>query len=85
MIIRYTHHARLSIQKTVARGFLVTDEIVAEVLCVPDMVDVVSRFPETVAQRRFDDAHVLRVVYRKEFNYALVITVYIGRRKQYER
>jgi hypothetical protein len=85
MIIRYTIHGIESIEECVTLGFDVTRTLVELVLAQPDLIDAVSRYPQIIAQKRFDDAHVLRVVYRKEFNYVLVITVYIGRRKQYER
>lgn len=85
MVIRYTTHAREGFEECATLGFIVTPAHVEEVITSPDRVDTVSCYPQTVAQRWFDEKHVLRVVYRYECNYALVITLYIGRRKQYER
>ncbi len=85
MIIRYTTHAQESIQETNLLGFCVTQVLIQKVLESPERVDTASRHPQIIAQRPIDEFHVLRVVYRCEFNYILVITTYVGRRKQYER
>jgi hypothetical protein len=55
---------------------------VIEALEAPDEIDF-DRDPP-IAQKKFDERHVLRVVFRTEGEDKVVITFYPGRRRQYE-
>lgn len=46
----------------------------------PDSVDY-SRLPLLIAQKKIDNAHVLRVVYKEECEIMKIITFYPGRLK----
>lgn len=84
MIIRHTIHALKNLTEDDHIKFGITTKLIEDVMEYPDREDH-SRRGQIIAQRPIDEKHVLRVVYRCEFNYVLVITTYTGRRKQYER
>ena len=84
MIVRYTIHALKNLTENDHTAFGITETLIESVMENPEREDY-SRRGQIIAQRSIDEKHVLRVVYKCEFNYALVITSYVGRRKQYER
>jgi len=82
MAVRLSRHAVEKIAILARHGVAVTEDDVVATVLEPDLVDE-SRFP-MIAQRRHGAHHVLRVVFRREGDDVVVITVYPGRRKRYE-
>ncbi len=82
MAIRFTKHARAKFEVLARHGFVVTEAQVADALSSPDAIDFDQDPP--IAQKRFDEDHVLRVVFRLEGDDRVVITFYPGRRQRYE-
>lgn len=85
MIIRYSDHALEKLNDPQLVKFNINRKMAEFILMNPEQEDRVSRPGQIIAQRVFDGAHVLRVVYKQEFNYVRIITLYIGRKKQYVR
>ena len=82
MAIRFTAHAREKFEVLARHKFVVTEAQVIDVLNSPDKTET-DRDP-SVAQKGFDETHVLRVVFRIEGDDKVVITFYPGRRHRYE-
>lgn len=80
--VRFTRHAQDKFDILTAHGFTVTEEQVREAVLLPDRVEDYG--DEQIAQKAVSASHVLRVVYRKVDDEAVVITFYPGRRKRYE-
>ena len=83
-MIRFTKHARQKFKILGLHYFNISKKQVLNVLQRPDLIDY-SRLPLLIAQRKFDQSHVLRVVYKEEDSDKVMITFYPGRIKQYER
>ena len=82
MAIRFTQHARKKFEVLARHNFVITETQVIDTLESPDTVDFDRNPP--IAQKGFDERHVLRVVFRIEGEDKIVITFYPGRRQQYE-
>jgi len=82
MAIRFTAHAREKFEVLARHKFVVTEAQVIDVLNSPDITET-DRDP-LVAQKGFNETHVLRVVFRIEGADKVVITFYPGRRQRYE-
>jgi len=65
------------------RGFDVSKELSIEILMRPFQV-VPARDSRMFAQSPIDDRHLLRVLFEEENEGLVIITVYIGARRQYE-
>lgn len=83
-MIYFTKHAREKFEILKDHKFIITKTQVIETIDNPDLVDC-SRRPLLIAQRKISPAHVLRVVYKKEYNNKIIITFYPGRTKHYEK
>ncbi|MDQ5931311.1 MAG: hypothetical protein QG607_12 [Patescibacteria group bacterium] len=83
MIIRFSEHALEKFNDPQLVKFRINREMVEYVVMNPEQEDRISRPGQVIAQRLFDRTHVLRVVYKQEFNYVKIITLYVGRKKQY--
>jgi len=82
MAIRFTHHALGKIDLLARHGFKVSLDEVVETVEKPDFIEEESE--PYIAQRRVDERHVLRVVFRREGDDIVIITFYPGRRERYE-
>jgi len=83
--VRYTGHARGKFELLARYGVRISPAMVEDTIRNPDATMPDSSGGErTIAQRRISDRHVLRVVFRREDNVAVVITFYPGRRSRYE-
>lgn len=82
MTIKFTRHALEKFEVLARHGFAVTSDQVAAALLSPDKIEI-DRDPP-IAQKQFDDRHVLRIVFRVEGDDLVVVTFYPGRRRQYE-
>jgi len=82
--IEFSSHSLLKIEILKAHGISLTREIVEDVIKNPDRIDV-GYEERLIAQKGFDDTHVLRVIYETLPDKIYVITLYPGRRSRYEK
>lgn len=76
-------HAIRRIDRLRALSFQVSQEMVTKAVRRPDR-RMAGHHGRWVAQRGYDDRHVLRVVYEEGEEHQLVVTVYLGPRRRYE-
>lgn len=81
-MIHFTKHAIEKFQILENHSFSVSRSEVVNAIANPDFIDH-SRLPLLIAQKDFDEEHVLRVVYRIERGVKIVITFYPRRKTQY--
>ncbi|GAB4421878.1 MAG: DUF4258 domain-containing protein [Thermodesulfovibrionales bacterium] len=82
--IEFSAHALLKIEILRSHGFNLSKEDVEKVLRDPDILDIGYK-GRLIAQRVFDESHVLRVIYEERAGKIYVITIYPGRRSRYEK
>jgi len=83
-MVIFTKHAVDKFAILKKHKFLVSKKQVLQAVNKPDLIDR-SRFPLLIGQIQFDKNHVLRVVYKKEYDHIKIITFYPGRIRQYEK
>jgi len=81
--IRFTNHALDEIREERERGFDVSEELAMEILLSPSQL-VPARGRRMFAQAPIDERHLLRVLFEEEERGLVIITVYVGARRQYE-
>lgn len=81
--IRFTDHALDKLRQERERGFDVDEALAMEILLQPDQLTP-ARAGRRFAQSPVDERHLLRVLFEEEGQGLVIITVYIGARKQYE-
>ena len=81
--IRITDHAIQRLREERERGFDVDEDLAREILMRPFQT-VPARGVRMFAQSPIDESHLLRVLFEEESDGLVIITVYIGARKQYE-
>lgn len=84
MTIIFTKHAEDKFDILKRHTFVVKRRQVLEAVTNPEKVDY-SRAPLMIAERPFDERHVLRVVYKQAGDTLRIITFYPGRTSQYEK
>ncbi len=84
MLIEFSLHSLLKIEILKSHGVDVSKEIVENVVRNPDKIDLGYK-DRLIAQKIFDETHVLRVVYETLPDKLYIITVYPGRRIRYEK
>ncbi|MEK7618419.1 MAG: DUF4258 domain-containing protein [Patescibacteria group bacterium] len=82
MEVHFTKHAREKFKILANHKF--SEEQIDDAVKNPDFIDY-DRLPLFIAQKRLDNNHVLRVVYKVQKSTKIIITFYPGRRKQYEK
>lgn len=82
--IEFSPHSLLKIEILRSHGIDVSKEIVENVVREPDRIDKGYK-DRLIAQKGFNDTHVLRVVYESLPDKVYVINVYPGRRSRYEK
>ena len=82
--IEFSQHSLLKIELLRTHGIDISKEIVENIVRTPDRIDVGYK-ERRIAQKGFDDMHVLRVVYEALPDKIYVVTVYPGRRTRYEK
>jgi hypothetical protein len=81
--IRFSDHARLKMEVLASHAVSIDRDFIVETVRSPDKIAIEE--DKFIAQKRWDENLVLRVVYR-EFNaFILIITLYPGRRSRYEK
>ncbi len=82
--IVFSPHSLLKIELLRSHGINVSKEIVEAIIRNPDKINT-SYKERLIAQKGFDDTHVLRAVYESRRGKIYVVTVYPGRRSRYEK
>jgi len=83
--IIFSGHALLKMQILREHGFRVDEEFIRNVVKDPDKIEKGHKAARLVAQKGIDKDHVIRVVYEERTDHLLIITMYPGRRKRYEK
>ena len=84
MLIEFSLHSLEKIELLKSHGIAVSKEIVEDAVRNPDRIDKGYK-DRCIAQNKFDDTHVLRVVYETRDDTIYIVTVYPGRRSRYEK
>jgi hypothetical protein len=79
-MIIYTKHAKEKFKILKNQGFPIKKKLVEETLRFPERVDY-SQIPLLRAEKRIDEKHILRVVFKKENGIIKVITFYPARKR----
>jgi hypothetical protein len=82
--MEFSPHSLLKIEMLRSHGMDVSKEIVENVVRTPDRIDKGYK-ERIIAQKGFDDTHVLRVIYETLPDKIYVVTLYPGRRSRYEK
>jgi uncharacterized protein YutE (UPF0331/DUF86 family) len=82
--IKFSEHVLLKIEILKRHGIIIKEDFIKNAIAYPDKIDhgYKDRF---IVQKKLDPEHVLRIVYEEYTDYILVITLYPGRRKRYEK
>ncbi len=81
--VRITGHALDKLREEKERGFDVDEDLAIEIALRPYQV-VPARHGRIFAQTPIDEQHFLRVLFEEEADGLVIITVYVGARRQYE-
>ena len=81
--VRITGHALQRLEEERNRGFDVGEDLAREILIRPYQT-VPARDGRAFAQSPIDDRHLLRVLFEDDGDGLVIITAYIGARRQYE-
>ncbi len=81
--IRFTYHALDKVSAIREQGFLIDTSVVISVIRNPQRI-FSGHSGRAGAQAALDAGHVLRVVYEESPTEIVVVTLYPGRRRQYE-
>jgi hypothetical protein len=81
--ILFTSHAEMKFEILASHGFPVEREAVIEAVLHPDRIDF-GYHGRRIAQKAFDEEHVLRVIFNELPDMIRIITFYPGRRERYE-
>ncbi len=84
MLIEFSQHSLLKIEILKSHGVDVSKDIIEDIVRNPDKIEVGYK-ERLIAQKGFDEAHVLRVVYEEFPDKKYVVIVYPGRRSRYEK
>jgi len=84
MDIYFTRHAEEKFDVLLRHGVRISKEKVIDAVANSEVVEY-GRHPLLIAQKSLSKNKVLRVVYKKNKNVAVVITFYPGKKKQYEK
>ena len=83
MLVRFTAYAKAKCVFLREHGFSLEERDVKRTVLEPDRV-IRTRLGRWIAQRKFDERHLLRVIYEESAQERVVITVYPARRSRYE-
>ena len=81
--IRITDHAHDRLRQERDRGFNVDEALARKILLQPYQLTP-ARNGRWFAQSPIDERHLLRVLFEEDSDGLVIITVYIGARRQYE-
>lgn len=84
MDIHFTKHANEKFGVLLKHGVAISKKKVVDTVKNPDIVDY-RRIPILIAQSSFGKNRVIRVAYKNEKNFVIIITFYPGKKSQYEK
>ena len=82
--IRFSDHSQIKLKILNEHRMGVTKDFVLETLIKPDKREIFED-NKRIAQKRWNNSLVLRVVTREFSSFILIITLYPGRRSRYEK
>lgn len=82
--VNFTNHARLKIDLLKKHGVEIEEDFVRKTVIKPDNIEEGYK-GRLITQKELDEDHVLRVVYEEEADKIIIITLYPGRKKRYEK
>ena len=82
--VDFTNHARLKIDLFKKHGVEIEEDFIRKTVIEPDNIEKGYK-GRLIAQKELDEGHVLRVVYEEEADKIIIITLYPGRKKRYEK
>ncbi len=82
--VNFTNHARLKIDLLKKHGVEIEEDFIRKTVIKPDNIEKGYK-GRLIAQKELDEGHVLRVVYEEEADKIIIITLYPGRKKRYEK
>jgi hypothetical protein len=82
--IEFSLHSLAKIEMLKSHGVSISKKIVKDIIRFPDKTEVGYK-GRSIAQKGFDEMHVLRVVYESKPEKIWVVTVYPGKRSRYEK
>jgi uncharacterized DUF497 family protein len=82
--ISFTNHCLEKIEILRKHKINVDKETISNTVLEPERIEE-GYNDRKIAQKLFDENHVIRVVYEESDNNLRIITVYPGRRKRYEK
>jgi len=82
--VNFTNHARLKIDLLKKHGVEIEEDFIKKMVIEPDNIEKGYK-GRLIAQKELDEDHVLRVVYEEEADKIIIITLYPGRKKRYEK
>ena len=80
----FSEHALFKVEVLKRHGLVVSKHFIENIVLNPDKIDKGYK-GRLIAQKKLDNDHVLRVVYEEYTDYMLIITLYPGRRRRYEK
>jgi len=82
--VNFTNHACLKIDLLKKHGVEIEEDFIRKTVIEPDNIEKGYK-GRLIAQKELDEDHVLRVVYEEEADKIIIITLYPGRKKRYEK
>ena len=81
--VKSTAHAMVKLQVLRKHGFMVDKDEVVDAVRHPDRM-ISGKKGRFVAQKVYDEKHLIRVIYEVKDQNALVVTFYPAKRERYE-
>ncbi|MGK7943182.1 MAG: DUF4258 domain-containing protein [Microcystaceae cyanobacterium] len=82
--IRFSQHSQDKIKILASHGVTITELFIIETIVNPDQIEIKEE-SKRIAQKKFNNNLVIRVVYREFAAFILIITLYPARRTRYEK
>lgn len=82
--VLFSEHALFKVEVLKRHSLVLSKDFIENVVLNSDKIDKGYK-GRLIAQKKLDNEHVLRVVYEEYTDYMLIITLYPGRRRRYEK
>ncbi|MGK7894543.1 MAG: DUF4258 domain-containing protein [Xenococcus sp. (in: cyanobacteria)] len=82
--IRFSDHSQLKLEVLKNHGLFISSKFVRETINSPDKLEIKEN-NKRIAQKRFNENLVIRIVYREFSTFILIITLYPGKKSRYEK
>jgi len=82
--IKFSRHSEEKINLLSSHELIITKQLVVDAVSNPDKIEEKGQ-DKKIAQKKLNQNLVIRVVYQEFTAFILIITVYPGRKKRYEK